>query len=242
MEFKKRFWEVNQSVVLEGLCGGWQALQLWGSWEWLREEHGHRYVPIEIGSSSCSMREELVTLAAFIDSYLIPSSLSHSPASPSGEQPAGAGGREVAYLAQHRLFDQIPQLREHFQVPPHCACGQMSNVNAWLGTAHTVTNLHFDSYDNLFCQVVGSKYVRLYNSQQTPFLYPKQAASRTDVNAQGNVSAVDVRSPDLEQFPLFESASYTHAVLHEGDSLFIPAGCWHYVESLTTSFSINFWF
>ena len=34
----------------------------------------------------------------------------------------------------------------------------------------------------------------------------------------------------------------TAAVIGPGDGLFIPAGCWHHVRSLTPSWSINFWF
>ena len=45
-------------------------------------------------------------------------------------------------------------------------------VNAWIGGAGTVTPAHTDPEHNLFCQVVGSKYVRLYAPAHTEALYP----------------------------------------------------------------------
>ena len=76
----------------------------------------------------------------------------------------------VGYIAQHELVDQLPVLRKyfkppnlvHFSTPLECydsACprqvnvSKLAKVNCWLGTAGTVTPLHFDSYDNLLVQV-----------------------------------------------------------------------------------------
>jgi ribosomal protein L16 Arg81 hydroxylase len=57
------------------------------------------------------------------------------------------------------------------------------------------------------------------------------------------VSAVDVEAPDAaEHFPAFANAKPFDTVLGPGDVLFIPRGWWHYVRSLTPSFSVNFWF
>jgi len=69
-----------------------------------------------------------------------------------------AAGLEVAYLAQHMLFDQIPSLQSDFEIPEYTECGGLEGVNAWLGTSGTVTPLHCDSYDNFLTQVVGFKY------------------------------------------------------------------------------------
>ena len=79
----------------------------------------------------------------------------------------------IAYLAQHSLFDQFTELKKDFQPPAFASsvAGGVQRVNAWLGTAATVTPLHFDSYNNFFVQVVGCKIVRLYMPDQTERLY-----------------------------------------------------------------------
>mmetsp|Transcript_19588 Transcript_19588/g.61144 ORF Transcript_19588/g.61144 Transcript_19588/m.61144 type:complete len:169 (+) Transcript_19588:1049-1555(+) len=156
---------------------------------------------------------------------------------------AGGGEARTGYLAQHPLFEQIPRLRRDFRVPELCTAGggSVRHTNAWLGPEGTVTPLHFDSYDNVLTQVVGYKRVVLFPAEQTKWLYPKEAGGG-GVDAQGNVSAVDVEAPDLERFPDYARAAGLEAVLGPGDGLYIPAGCWHHVRSLTAAFSVSFWF
>lgn len=43
-------------------------------------------------------------------------------------------------------------------------------------------------------------------------------------------------------FPGFKDAKYVEGILGPGDCLYIPVGWWHYVRSLTPSFSVSFWF
>jgi len=45
----------------------------------------------------------------------------------------------------------------------------------------------------------------------------------------------------LRRFPLFREAKYVEAVLEDGEMLYIPVGWWHYVRSLSTSWSVSFW-
>ncbi|ELR19182.1 jumonji domain containing 5, putative [Acanthamoeba castellanii str. Neff] len=69
------------------------------------------------------------------------------------------------------------------------------------------------------------------------------AISAQSAKAQGNFSAVvNIESPDWSRYPLLREAVYTETILGPGEMLFIPQNCWHYVRSLTTSFSLNFWF
>merc|ERR1712224_476468 len=99
------------------------------------------------------------------------------------------------------------------------------------------------------------KYVRLLAQDQSHLLYRvKRARKRVDGDelgkdgedalfAQGNLSAVpDLENVDVEEFPLVSQAQYSEVILEAGDALYIPEGMWHFVRSLSVSFSVNFWF
>ncbi|XP_053211080.1 lysine-specific demethylase 8-like [Panonychus citri] len=109
-------------------------------------------------------------------------------------------------------------------------------VNGWFGPWGTVSPLHHDPYDNLLAQVMGGKYIRLYSNSINPnLLYPHSDYLLS------NTSQVDIESIDPIRFPMFNSLPYLECYLDKGQMLFIPKGYWHFVKSMSISFSINFW-
>lgn len=110
-------------------------------------------------------------------------------------------------------------------------------VNAWFGPAGTVSPLHFDPKDNLLCQVVGAKYLRLYSPRESDKLYPVEGMLSNTSQVQVEASPESVNA----QFPKFQEAAYVECVLRAGEMLYIPPQYWHYVRSLSTSFSVSFW-
>ncbi len=72
-----------------------------------------------------------------------------------GEEEGEAEGRQAAlaakaaqavgYLAQHPLFEQIPELARDIREPEYCSLGKgvLHSVNAWLGPAGTVGSCCF---------------------------------------------------------------------------------------------------
>ena len=52
---------------------------------------------------------------------------------------------------------------------------------------------------------------------------------------------VDVEDPDNDKYPLFSGARGVQCDLQEGELLYIPREWWHYVRSLSLSFSVSFW-
>eukprot|EP01094_Clydonella_sp_ATCC50884_P023757 TRINITY_DN5777_c0_g1_i3.p1 TRINITY_DN5777_c0_g1~~TRINITY_DN5777_c0_g1_i3.p1 ORF type:complete len:491 (+),score=70.54 TRINITY_DN5777_c0_g1_i3:283-1755(+) len=224
-------------VVITDAISHWRALSdhPWHDIKYLRSVIGHRLLPVEIGRSYLERewKQELMTGNEYLERYLCRDAKS---------EPEGVG-----YVAQTNLFDQISSLRQDIAVPDYCFFAELEGsdsdgeddvelptINAWFGPQGTITPCHNDPKDNLLCQVVGHKYVRLYSPQDSRYLYPIEGMLK-------NNSQVDVMCPDLESFPEFLNAHGFDCKLGPGDMLFIPKGWWHYVESLSVSFSVSFW-
>jgi lysine-specific demethylase 8 len=189
---------------------------------------------------------------------------------------------KMGYLAQHNLFQQIPSLQRDIVIPDYvCASPHFHEddvvTNAWFGPAGTVSPLHHDNgKQNLLCQVVGFKYVRLYHPRYTnDGIFPDTCMnhslsnntttdkSNNDDNTQNNINSsnsndksgsrsltrntsrvldVECTRQCNEEFRRFGTLPYWETILCPGEMLYIPAQYWHYVRSLTPSFSVNFWF
>ncbi|KAI6782108.1 Mitochondrial division protein-like protein [Emericellopsis cladophorae] len=245
--------EPPNPIIFSDLIDSWPALtdRPWASVDHLLDAAlgGRRLVPIEVGRSYVDegWGQELINFKTFLSKYILTSK------------------GQVGYLAQHDLFTQIPSLRNDVQIPDFCWADvpghptdasknqeklDIPSMNAWFGPAKTITPLHTDGYHNLLCQVVGTKYVRLYPPSSTEKMRPRKAEEGVDMS---NTSEVDVGilegwdpydgSPD-ELGLLKEELSgvdYWEGILGPGDTLLIPMGWWHYVRSLSISFSVSFW-
>lgn len=213
-------------VVLCGLAREWPACtdgqHSWASLDYLRSVAGQRTVPVELGAHYMAdgWSQQLMLFGEFLDRFIV----------------KVAEDGIVGYVAQTQLLQQIPALKRDILVPDYCSVGGSPDVviHAWFGPGGTVSPLHTDPKHNLLTQVVGYKYVRLYSRHNDAFVYPC-------AGKMSNTSQVDVTNPDLTAFPLFAKATYTDCILQPGDSLYIPPKCWHYVRSLSVSFSVSFW-
>lgn len=130
-------------------------------------------------------------------------------------------------------------------------------THAWFGPKGTVSPLHHDPSNNLLTQIVGSKRVLLYDRCHTSNLYPFDKNNRMRWNSSQvleliskiemlkilffSLIKVDAENVDSARFPLFETTPGFECVLNAGEMLFIPPRFWHHVRSLSTSFSISFW-
>ncbi|KAJ1658702.1 hypothetical protein IWQ61_002110 [Dispira simplex] len=239
----------TQPRVITNALGHWPALshRSWSNIDYLRSVVGPgRMVPVEFGSqyTDSQWKQRLIPFTEFVDHVLLPDlpsthlhshQMTHTPTC----------GKPIVYLAQHDLFQQIPTLQADISIPDYCygLISETENtpldplIHWWLGPRGTVSPLHYDRHHNLLAQVVGYKYVRLYSPLESAKLYPF-----ADESQLSNTSRVDVRCSDVEQFPAFAQASYVECLLKPGEMLYIPPYWWHYVESLSVSCSLSFWF
>lgn len=111
----------------------------------------------------------------------------------------------------------------------------------WIGNATHVAP-HFDVSDNIAIVALGNRRVTLFPPEQTANLY----VGPLDVTIAGQpVSMVDIRSPDLDRFPLFSEAM-KHAIqvdLGPGDAIYVPTLWWHCIEALDpVNILVNYWY
>ncbi|XP_029821120.1 LOW QUALITY PROTEIN: bifunctional peptidase and arginyl-hydroxylase JMJD5 [Manacus vitellinus] len=219
--FRDNYLIPERPVVLEGVMNHWPCMKKW-SVDYFRQVAGCRTVPVELGAryTDEEWSQQLMTVNDFISQYIMDEN-------------------SVGYLAQHQLFDQIPELKEDISIPDYCCLGEGEEdditINAWFGPGGTISPLHQDPQQNFLAQVLGRKYIRLYSPQDSENLYPHES------QILHNTSQVDVEDPDLVKFPNFTKAAFQSCILMPGQILFIPVKYWHYVRSLELSFSVSFW-
>ncbi|XP_066054617.1 bifunctional peptidase and arginyl-hydroxylase JMJD5 isoform X3 [Chamaea fasciata] len=217
--FRDNYLVPQRPVVLEGVMDHWPCMKKW-SVDYFCQVAGCRTVPVELGAryTDEEWSQQLMTVSDFISQYIMDG---------------------VGYLAQHQLFDQIPELKEDISIPDYCCLGEGEEdditINAWFGPGGTISPLHQDPQQNFLAQVFGRKYIRLYSPQDSENLYPHES------QILHNTSQVDVEDPDLVKFPNFTKAAFQSCILMPGQILFIPVKYWHYVRSLELSFSVSFW-
>ena len=94
---------------------------------------------------------------------------------------------------------------------------------------------HFDTWHNTLVQVGdGVRRVLLFMPDNADRLYATRIGASGDYD-HATISRVDFRNLDADDFPLAKMAWALPATLQPGDSLHIPAGWWHYVESASTT-------
>lgn len=222
-EFFARYYFRNRPVIVEGLLDDWPALARWTP-EWLAERFGDVAVEVMAGRDEEAdpdfhaerLRHEL-PLRELI-----------------ARMRAGATN-DVYLVARNSLLLREPfrPLLDDVRAPAgyiHPDVHSPDTVHLWFGPAGTLSNLHHDHLNVLFCQVLGRKRFWLSPSWETPRM----------ANDRGLYSAVDILAPDTARFPAFARATVHECVVGPGDALLIPVGWWHAVQALDVSLSVTF--
>ncbi|KAI9678568.1 MAG: hypothetical protein M1817_005625 [Caeruleum heppii] len=137
-------------------------------------------------------------------------------------------------------------------------------VNIWIGNSHSVSALHKDNYENIYCQVIGTKTFVLVPPVNVPCIREEAVICATYVKAQGQEETTLQIQKDIPEekipFPLWDpdepssssTTAYTpfckplRATLQEGDLLYLPA-LWYHKVSQTCSAegvccAVNYWY
>ena len=161
LTFYEKFFLTNRPVIIRGCIEHWNALSKWNDLEYIDRICGHRLVPVEVGKDYlCSdSSQKLMTIREFINQFILEAESSLLPHkkrklhSVHVETPSTTANsndnceNKIGYIAQHCLFDQIPELRGDISVPDQCSFLQPDEevdqengkscssvlINAWFG-------------------------------------------------------------------------------------------------------------
>lgn len=129
------------------------------------------------------------------------------------------------------IFKYAPELKDDFNFPDIAEGWVQSAPMMFFGGEGSDVRLHYDiDHSNVFLtQFEGEKRVTLFAPDQSKYLYKQPMSSHSNV---------DLNNPDYKAFPALEKATGYKAILRHGDTIFMPAGYWHYMEYLTSGFGM----
>ncbi|KAK9128580.1 hypothetical protein Syun_017377 [Stephania yunnanensis] len=202
-------------VIISDCMADWPASTKWKDPAYLKKIAGDRTVPVEVGKNYlCSnWKQELIPFSQFLERI----------------QSNDCSAAGPTYLAQHPLFDQ------------GCGGGESpfptgtSPSRARIPQNFSTTQAGSGGNPSAPQGVVGRKYVRLYPASVSEDLYPFTESMLS------NSSQVDLDNIYDKEFPKARDLDFMDCILEQGQMLYIPPKWWHYVKSLTTSFSVSFW-
>lgn len=225
-EFFSQYYLLNRPVIITGMMEDWSALTRWNL-PFLKAEYGDKTVELQLKRDTnpdyqmnVDQHRSTMKLADYIDQIEVGGTSNDyymTANNHSGNRQALAG-----------LWSDIGKLSTYLNP------NSPDDGFFWLGPVGTRTPFHHDLTNNFMAQVVGRKLIRLMPACELPNVY----------NHFHCFSQVDGFAVDYERFPLMQNAQILECVLHPGEILFLPVGCWHYVQSLDISITmsfINFW-
>ena len=221
-EFLRDYYCANRAVIITGMMEDWPALQKW-NFDYFRQRCGEREVEVQFGRNSDNNYEinqpklkRVMKFGAYVDL------IEQSGVTNDYYMTANNNSQNKQALAE--LWQDI------VQVPEYLDGSSPDNGFFWFGPAGTRTPFHHDLTNNFMAQVIGRKRVRIMPACELPYVY----------NQTHCYSLVDGGNINLEQFPLMQQAQVLDCILNPGEILFLPVGCWHYVEGLDVSVTVSF--
>lgn len=221
-EFFRRYWAGQRPVVFVDATADWPARTRWTP-EFFRDTFARETIEVTAGRDADPFYDmnyrahrRRMRVSAFI------------------EQVLAAGTSNDLYMVSNNLTMKRPAFKKLLADvrPPADLFRKLTPAatSLWIGPAGTVTPLHHDTTNILFCQIYGRKRFELISPQETALVAEP---------VRGFYSGVDIERIDESSHPAVRAMLVKRVVVGPGDALFIPAGWWHRVTSLDVSISFS---
>ncbi len=126
-------------------------------------------------------------------------------------------------------------------LPDFCAKEHLVNASLWVGDEGCTTPLHQDGLDNVVYQIKGSKKWIIIHPYYSDILNTKQPFPDTDPNLFTSTVDLETIMETFEKEKFYNTYQVQEIILNEGEALFLPAGWFHFVITVSDSITLNFW-
>jgi len=221
-EFLNEYYSTNTPVIITGMMDDWPAMKKWNL-DYFRERFADREVEVQFGRDADQDYElnneahkRRMKFGEYVD--LVKSS------GRTNDFYMTANNDSMNRQALTELWADVVQVPQYLNNEPN------NRGFFWFGPAGTLTPFHHDLTNNFMAQVMGRKRLRLIPACEIANVY----------NNRHCFTPVDGRKIDLQRFPDMAKAQVLECVLSPGEILFLPVGCWHFVEGLDITVTIAF--
>ncbi len=221
-EFFDDFYTAGRPVIITGMMDHWPAMNKW-SLDYFADRCGNAEVQVQFGRNSNQhyeldkqRHEKTMRFAEYVNLV--------RTQSPTNDfyMTAYNDSRNRSALAS--LWNDVPPMPEYLD-PNSVDSGFL-----WFGPAGTITPFHHDLTNNFMAQIIGRKRIVLVPATEIASMY----------NHEHCFTYVDARAVDYQRFPDMRRVRPLECVLNPGEILFLPVGCWHFVEGMEVSVTMSF--
>jgi hypothetical protein len=219
--FLNDFYTAGRPVVITGMMEDWPARQKW-NFDYFKDNFGNKEVQVQFGRNSDENYElnklkhqKTMSFGEYVDLV--------RNAGTTNDFYMTANNDSQNRVALSELWKDIVQMPEYLD--PNAPGGFF-----WFGPAGTITPFHHDLTNNFMAQVIGRKRVLIVPACEVNQIY----------NHEHCFTHVDGRNIDYTRYPAMRDAQVLECIIGPGDILFLPVGCWHFVEGLEVSVTVSF--
>ena len=223
-KFLTKYYFGSRPVILTKLAQDWPALKLW-TFKYFADKFGDAMIEIQSGRdqdpnyeiNSPKLKRQ-VQMRDFVASVL-----------------DGSAGNNQYLTANNHALKQpalAPLLGDIGSFPDFLFDDSRLPTESllWMGGGGVITPVHHDTMQLMHTQIVGRKRWQLVSPLQTPLMY----------NHIGVFSKLKFDANDEVLYPLSKQLRIIDVIVKPGETLFVPVGWWHRVESLTPSISLSY--
>ena len=232
-DFRARYLRRREPIVLRGAASVWPATSKWSLKALAARFHDRRVYVQQLDANHVTRYESGKRRQIAFGEFCV--GLQATPPAPYYLVLANMLTSK-SWLARFES-PMFPELMADVNVPDLVPLSRVFEMNLWIGSAGTTSNLHFDPFDNLLAVVSGRKCVRIFSPNQSRRTHLDSAlAAQNPLH-----SPIDVMADSSDRYPEAAGLRYRTAVLEPGDILYMPAGYWHHVVTEETSIAVNVW-